>query len=97
MRKTNREGKYWAAMKFDDGRGAVDAMVFANRYEELLPYLKEDAAVLMRATVLREEDAPPKLSIQEMVLLEDARVDLPSLVSIRFWLKEESRSKRCRP
>jgi DNA polymerase III subunit alpha len=49
LRKTNREGKYWAAMKIDDGRGTVDAMVFANRYEELLNALREDAAVFVRA------------------------------------------------
>ncbi len=40
VRKTNREGKYWAALKLDDGRGTADAMVFANRYEELLAGIK---------------------------------------------------------
>ncbi len=90
VRKTNREGKYWASLKIDDGRGAADAMIFANKYEELLPALREDAAVFIRATALPEEGGPPKLSIQEMVKLEDARVDLPSLISIRIWLKDES-------
>ncbi len=90
VRKTNREGKYWAAMKLDDRRGTADAMVFANRYEDLLSSIQEDAAVFIRASVLPEEGGPPKLSIQEMVKLEDARVDLPSLISIRMWLKDES-------
>ena len=81
-------------MKFDDGRGALDAMVFSTRYEELLPYLKEDAAVLMKATVMREEDSPPKLNVQDITLLEDARVDLPSVVSIRFWLREEELARK---
>jgi DNA polymerase-3 subunit alpha len=90
QRKTNREGKYWAAMKLDDGRGTVDAMVFANRYEELLGAIKEDGAVFLRASILTEEGAPPKLSIQEMVKLDEARVDLPSLISIRVWLKDEA-------
>ncbi len=94
VRKTNREGKYWAALKMDDGRGTVDAMVFATRYEELLPAFKEDAAVLVRALVLPEEGAPPKLSIQEMVSLEDARVNMPSLISIRIWLKDETSSQK---
>jgi DNA polymerase III subunit alpha len=40
--------------------------------------------------VLTEEGAPPKLSIQEMVKLEEARIDLPSLISIRVWLKDEA-------
>jgi DNA polymerase-3 subunit alpha len=90
LRKTNRDGKYWAAMKIDDGRGTVDAMVFANRYDELLGVLREDGAVFVRASVLTEEGAPPKLSVQEMVDLEEARLDLPSLISIRVWLKDEA-------
>ncbi len=94
IRKTNREGKYWAALKIDDRRGTADAMVFANKYEELLPGLREDTAVFLRAAVLPEEGGPPKLSIQDMVKLEDARVDLPSLISIRFWLKDESAAEK---
>ncbi len=94
VRKTNREGKYWAALKIDDRRGTAEAMVFANKYEELLPALREDAAVFLRAAVLPEEGGPPKLSIQDMVKLEDARVDLPSLISIRFWLKDEGSAER---
>jgi DNA polymerase-3 subunit alpha len=94
VRKTNREGKYWAALKVEDGRGTADAMVFANRYEELLGALREDAAVFIRASVLPEESGPPKLSIQEMVNLEDKRVDLPSLISIRIWLKDETSTEK---
>ena len=94
VRKTNREGKYWAAMKIDDGRGTADAMIFATRYEELIASIQEDAAVFIRASVLPEEGAPPKLSIQEMVKLEEARVDLPSLISIRMWLRDDSAAER---
>jgi DNA polymerase III subunit alpha len=90
VRKTNREGKYWAALKLDDGRGTADAMVFANRYEELLSPLAEDAAVFIRGSILTEEGGPPKISIQEMVKLEDARINVPSLISIRIWLKDET-------
>jgi len=50
--------------------------------------------VFIRATALPEESGPPKLSIQEMVKLEDARVDLPSLISIRIWLKEEGSTEK---
>jgi DNA polymerase III subunit alpha len=90
VRKTNREGKYWAALKLDDGRGTADAMIFANRYEELLSPLTEDAAVFVRGSILTEEGGPSKISIQEMVKLEDARINVPSLISIRIWLKDES-------
>jgi DNA polymerase III subunit alpha len=94
VRKTNREGKYWASLKVDDGRGTADAMVFANRYEEFLPALKEDAAVFVRAVILPEDGGPPKLSVQDLVSLDDARVDLPSLISIRIWLKDENSGEK---
>jgi DNA polymerase-3 subunit alpha len=94
QRKTTKEGKHWAFMKFDDGHGTVDAMLFSTRYDELLPFIKDDAAVLLKATVMREEDAPPKLNVQDITLLDDARVDLPTLVSIRVWLKEEAGAEK---
>ncbi len=90
QRKTNKEGKYWAAMRIDDGRGALDAMCFTTRYDELSPRLKEDAAVFLRGSVLPEEGAPPRISIQDLIPLEDARVDLPSLISIRVLLRDEA-------
>src|SRR5207245_405064 len=46
----------------------------------------EDQAVLVRALVLPEENAPPKISIQEITPLEVARIPLPSLISIRVWI-----------
>ncbi len=94
VRKTNREGKYWASTKLDDRRGTIEALVFANKYEELLGELRDDAAVFVRAAVLPEEGGQPKLSIQEMVRLEEARVDLPSVISIRIWLKDDGPNEK---
>jgi DNA polymerase-3 subunit alpha len=81
-------------MKFDDGHGTIDAMLFSTRYDELLPYLRDDAAVLLKSTLMREEDGPPKLNVQDIVPLDDARVDLPTLISIRIWLKEETGTEK---
>ena len=39
--------------------------------------------MLVRGLVLPEENAPPKISVQEIVPLEVARVNLPSLISIQ--------------
>jgi len=36
--------------------------------------------------VLPEENAPPKISVQDIVALDNARVDLPAVISIRIWL-----------
>jgi DNA polymerase-3 subunit alpha len=83
QRRRNKEGKAWAAMQLEDLSGAVEAMVFATQYERLAGILTEDQAVLVKATVLPEENAPPKISVQDVIPLENARVDLPTLISIR--------------
>jgi len=83
QRKRNKEGKLWAALQIEDREGSLEAMVFSTQYDRLLPVLNEDKAVLVRGLVLPEENAPPKISVQDIVLLENARVNLPSLISIR--------------
>ena len=83
QRKRNREGKLWAAVQIEDRAGALEAMVFTTQYDRLLPQLVEDKAVLVRGLVLPEENAPPKISVQEIVPLQSARIDLPTLISIR--------------
>ncbi len=83
QRKRNREGKPWAAMMLEDHDGTVEALAFTTVYEALAQFLAEDRAVLVRALVLPEEGASPKVSIQDIVPLENARVNLASLVAIR--------------
>jgi DNA polymerase III subunit alpha len=83
QRKRNKDGKLWAAMHLEDRTGAVEAMVFSTQYDRLLAGLVEDQAVLVRGLVLPEDNGPPKLSVQDIVPLEVARVNLPSLISIR--------------
>jgi DNA polymerase-3 subunit alpha len=70
-------------MQLEDLEGAVEAMVFTTQYERLEKSLIEDKAVLVRGLVLPEENAPPKISVQDIVPLEVARLNLPSLISIR--------------
>jgi len=84
QRKRTKEGKPWAAMQIEDLEGSVEAMVFSTQYERLNAALVEDQAVLVRGLVLPEENAPPKISVQEIVPLEVARLNLPSLISIRI-------------
>ncbi|MFN0167518.1 MAG: DNA polymerase III subunit alpha, partial [Bryobacteraceae bacterium] len=86
QRRRNREGKPWASMQLEDRGGSIEMMVFTTQYERLAPSLVEDQAVLVRGLVLPEENAAPKISVQEIVPLDVARVPLPSLISIRVWL-----------
>jgi DNA polymerase-3 subunit alpha len=88
QRKRNREGKPWASMVLEDRNGAVEALLFTTNFERLSSMLAEDQAVLVRGLVLPEENAAPKISVQDIVPLEVARVPLPSLISIRVWLRK---------
>ena len=85
-RKRNKEGKAWAAAVLEDRIGAVEALVFATSYERLAAEVLEDQAVLVTGLVLPEENAQPKLSVQNIVALDNARVDFDSVISIRVWL-----------
>ena len=70
-------------------RRADDALILGHRLSQWCgqaPMLEEDKAVLIRGLVLPEENAPPKISVQEIVPLDLARVPLPSVISIKVRL-----------
>ncbi len=95
QRKRNQKGELWSAMQFEDLYGNVDAMVFASKYKALEAILKEDLAVLAICKILVDEGAPPRLSIQDIIPLDNARVKLPSMVNIkvRFLDNESTRGE----
>jgi len=72
--------------RLEDRIGAVEALVFATSYERLAAEVLEDQAVLVTALVLPEEGSTPKLSVQNIVALDNARVDFESVIAIRVWL-----------
>jgi DNA polymerase III subunit alpha len=86
QKKRNREGKPWLSMVLEDREGTMDALLFTTNFDRLATSVVEDQAVLVRGLVLPEENAPPKISIQDIVPLEVARIPLPSLISIRVWI-----------
>ena len=82
-RRRTKDGKPWASFQIEDLEGSIEAMVFSTQYERLNTLLVEDKAVFVRGLVLPEENAPPKISVQDIVPLDVARVNRPSLISIR--------------
>jgi DNA polymerase-3 subunit alpha len=52
--------------------------------------------VLVRALVLPEEGAAPKLSVQDIIALDNARVDLPGVIAIRVWLHRNGELDRAK-
>ncbi|MBM3723863.1 MAG: DNA polymerase III subunit alpha [Acidobacteria bacterium] len=96
QRRRNKEGKLWSMMQFEDHAGNLEAMVFAGKHEELKEFLTEDRAVLVRAAVFPEEGGPPRLSLQDIIPLELARVDLPRVISIRIAAGANGATERAR-
>ncbi|MCS6954314.1 MAG: DNA polymerase III subunit alpha [Bryobacterales bacterium] len=93
QRRRNREGKPWASVQIEDRLGTVEGVVFTTSYERVREFLLEDLAVMVRGSVLPEENAPPKISVQDIVPLDVARVAMPSLISIRVWLGSNGGAK----
>jgi DNA polymerase-3 subunit alpha len=93
QRKRNQKGELWSAFQLEDLYGNVDAMVFASKYKALADQLQDDLPVLAIAKILVDEGAPPRLSIQDLIPLANARVKMPSLVQVRvrFHEKEPAR------
>jgi DNA polymerase-3 subunit alpha len=86
QKRRNREGKPWASLLIEDRAGSIDAMVFTTQYERLAPLLLEDQAVLIRGSALPEEGNPTKVSVQEIVPLDVARVPLPTLIGVKVFV-----------
>lgn len=85
-RRRSKEGKLWASMQIEDREGTVEAMVFSTQYDRLQADLVEDLAVKVRGIVYPEENAAPKISVQDVVSLDRARLDYASVISIRIPL-----------
>jgi DNA polymerase-3 subunit alpha len=83
QRRRTKEGKPWASLQIEDLEGSIEAMVFSTQFDRLNTSLIEDKAVLVRGLVLPEESGPPKINVQDIVPLDVARVNLPSVISIR--------------
>ncbi|MCS7043149.1 MAG: DNA polymerase III subunit alpha [Bryobacteraceae bacterium] len=86
QRRRNKELKPWASFQLEDRFGSVEVLVFSTRYDALQKELEPDRAVLVRGKALPEEDGSVRINAQDIVPLEVARVDFPSLVSIRVRL-----------
>ncbi|MCW5964830.1 MAG: DNA polymerase III subunit alpha [Bryobacterales bacterium] len=89
QRRRNKEGKAWASMVLEDWLGTVDMVCFAKNFEMLADQIKEDEAVLVSGLVFPEDNAPPKISVQDILPLRNAHVRYPAMVSIRVPLQGE--------
>ena len=85
--KSKRNDKMYAQGQLEDASGKIDVICFAKDYERLSEQLKTEAAVLLRGTLIGEEDSAPKLSISGLQPLDDVQIRLPTGVRLRLNLE----------
>ncbi len=86
VQKSKRDQKLYAQASLEDASGKIDLICFARDYERLCDQLKIEAPVLIRGTIMKEEEAAPKISISGVQSLEEVQVKLPAGVRIRINL-----------
>ncbi len=81
--KSRRNDKMYAQGQIEDATGKIEVICFAKDYERLAEQLKTEAAVLLRGTLIGDEDSAPKLAIEGLQPLDEVEIKLPRAVRIR--------------
>ncbi len=82
----SRRGELWAQAALEDMSGKVELLVFPEAYKKLAEKVKLEVPVLVRGGVRIEEGANPKVTANEIIPLDEARVPLPKALRIRIPL-----------
>ena len=88
----SKRGDFYAQAALEDMAGAVEAIVFPEAYRRLQDKVRLEVPVLVRGGVRIEEGANPKLMVNDILPLEDAKVPLPRSLRIRIPLETASES-----
>jgi len=84
--KSKRSGELWAQAALEDMWGKVELLVFPEAYKKLADKVRLEVPVLIRGGVRIEEGANPKLTANDIIPLDEARVPLPKALRIRVPL-----------
>jgi DNA polymerase III subunit alpha len=88
----SKKGDFYAQASLEDFSGSIEMLVFPEAYKKLQDRIKGlgDVPVLVRGGVRIEEGANPKLTVNDLSSLEDAKVPLPKSLRIRVPLENAS-------
>jgi DNA polymerase-3 subunit alpha len=86
--RPSRKGDLWASGYLEDLRGTVELLVFPQALEQLQGVLKPESALLVKGRVRHEENARPKVAVQEAAPLEAAVNGAKPELRIRLNLAE---------
>jgi DNA polymerase-3 subunit alpha len=80
----SKKGDFYAQATLEDTSGSIDMIVFPEAYRRLAEKVKLEVPVLIKAGVRVEEGSNPKITLSEIIPLEDAKVPLPRSLRIRI-------------
>ncbi len=88
----SKKGDFYAQAMLEDMSGSMDMLVFPEAYKKLQDKIKAlaDVAILVRGGVRIEEGANPKLTVNDITSLEEAKVPLAKSLRIRVPLEAAS-------
>jgi DNA polymerase III subunit alpha len=86
VQKGKRDGKLYATGSLEDATGKIELISFSRDYERLSEQWRIEAPVLVRGTLMGDEDSAPKISVSNIQSLEAVQVKLPTGVRIRISL-----------
>jgi DNA polymerase III subunit alpha len=88
--KAKRSGELWAQASLEDMSGKIELLIFPEAYRKLAEKVKLEVPVLVRGGVRVEEGANAKLTANDIIALDDAKVPLPKALRIRLLLSSAS-------
>jgi DNA polymerase-3 subunit alpha len=88
----SKKGDFYAQGTLEDMEGSVEMIVFPEAYRKLGEKVKLEVPVLVKGGLRIEEGANPKLTANEIMPLEDAKVPLPRSLRIRIPVETASES-----
>jgi DNA polymerase-3 subunit alpha len=83
----SKKGEFYAQAQFEDMSGSVDMLVFPEAYRRLQDKVKLEVPVLVRGGVRVEEGSNPKLTVSDIIPLEEAKPKLPKSLRVRIPLE----------
>jgi DNA polymerase-3 subunit alpha len=80
----SKKGDFYAQAALEDMAGSVEMIMFPEAYRKLQDKVKIEVPVLVRGGLRIEEGVNPKLLANDIIPLEDAKVQLPRSLRIRI-------------
>ncbi|HEY1802561.1 MAG TPA: DNA polymerase III subunit alpha [Terriglobales bacterium] len=80
----SKRGDFYGQASLEDTSGTIDMIIFPESYKRLGEKTKLEVPVLIKCGVRIEEGANPKITANEIIPLEDVKIQLPRSIRIRI-------------